>query len=350
MLSHSAQTGHNRNVDPIASPASTAPAPDWSVQTEEIHCPLCDYNLRGLTEPRCPECGYQFEWIKLTDPAQRKHPYLFEHHPERNISSFVQTMIGSLKPRRFWTILHPQQASRPGRMVAYWVLNLLLVLVPSAVMAAPYFTDYYRYTTASRTNFLNGMKSGPSQRQITQQFGSVEKYADLVVPRPFGLTAVRRILSRASPYLYLIAAGFAYLLWPWCGVLLFALYRQSMRRARIRPGHVLRCLIYSADGTILLLAGVLPMAFMFAVYYFHLNRLPPSFTVYGWLRIVGFVAVPLVWLASTYRMIVAYRRYLQFPHAAAVVIVTEVILFLGLLCILTLMLNTHDMGRMLHLW
>jgi hypothetical protein len=26
---------------------------------------------RGLAEPRCPECGYWFEWADLRDPAKR---------------------------------------------------------------------------------------------------------------------------------------------------------------------------------------------------------------------------------------------------------------------------------------
>ena len=41
--------------------SSPAIAIDWSTITENIECPLCLYNLRGLTEPRCPECGYQFQ-------------------------------------------------------------------------------------------------------------------------------------------------------------------------------------------------------------------------------------------------------------------------------------------------
>ena len=56
-----------------ATTATTIPAtaPDWSQQVEEICCPLCGYNLRGLSEPRCPECGHRFEWHTLIDPAER---------------------------------------------------------------------------------------------------------------------------------------------------------------------------------------------------------------------------------------------------------------------------------------
>src|SRR3954449_9349849 len=99
-----------------ALPADEAfDAPDWDAQREDLACPLCGYNLRGLREPRCPECGYRFRWADLTDPprapgeprcpecgyrfrwadltapARRVHPYLFEHHPERNGWSFWKT-------------------------------------------------------------------------------------------------------------------------------------------------------------------------------------------------------------------------------------------------------------------
>lgn len=65
--------------------------PEWAAIEADVFCPLCDYNLRGLTEPRCPECGFRFDWPHVLDPTRRLHPYIFEHHPERNFRSFWQT-------------------------------------------------------------------------------------------------------------------------------------------------------------------------------------------------------------------------------------------------------------------
>lgn len=32
----------------------------------DVPCPECRYNLRGLTVPRCPECGEEFDWEEIT--------------------------------------------------------------------------------------------------------------------------------------------------------------------------------------------------------------------------------------------------------------------------------------------
>lgn len=43
-----------------------------------LHCPRCDYNLTGLTRPRCPECGHEFTWDKLRHGVPRRQWIPFE--------------------------------------------------------------------------------------------------------------------------------------------------------------------------------------------------------------------------------------------------------------------------------
>lgn len=105
--------------------------PDWATIAQEIRCPLCDYNLRGLSEPRCPECGLGFEWSNLLDPAKRVHPYLFEHHPRRNVRSFFKTLVAGMRPRQFWRTLRPEQHGSLRRLVLYWALVNSFVLLTS---------------------------------------------------------------------------------------------------------------------------------------------------------------------------------------------------------------------------
>lgn len=41
----------------------------------ELHCPACDYNLTGLRENRCPECGRPFDPAELQrSPPLRRPP------------------------------------------------------------------------------------------------------------------------------------------------------------------------------------------------------------------------------------------------------------------------------------
>src|SRR5262245_13172445 len=92
---------------------------------EDLLCPLCEYNLRGLAEARCPECGYRTTWEELrTRPPL--HRYLCEHHPKRNFVTFVGTVIGTLLPRRFCRSVQPTMVIRPGRLFVFAIIVLLL--------------------------------------------------------------------------------------------------------------------------------------------------------------------------------------------------------------------------------
>jgi hypothetical protein len=317
--------------DPHADPRPAA-APDWAAVAEEVRCPLCGYNLRGLAEPRCPECGYRFEWEPLLDPTQRLHKYLFEHHPERNLRSFVRTMLGGLLPRRFWRSLQPAQPSRPGRLVLYWLLAALLGFTVVATEAGRSF-----YAVAKENELVRAAELRSVNRQMAlqpylafsevQAAGGPQAWVDKQHPPTF---SQRFIDSWYQQYPLRLAVGPAllYFVWPWLTLLTLLIFRASMRQAKVRTVHVLRCVLYSCDAGLwlvpLLTFGA--AAFSDAV----------SGSTYSALlaRQRGFPLVPLALAAYTaYRLAAAYRFYLRFDRPAATALAAQVIVMMLVLVV-----------------
>lgn len=273
-----------------ASPQPDAAAPDWATQREEILCPLCDYNLCGLTEPRCPECGYRFAWPELMDEARRRHPYLFEQRLHRPIWSFFRTAIGGFIPARFWKSIHPALPVRPRRLLLYWAVVLLPLLLSMGVVIV-----------REATGLLNSIR-GTS-----------------VLP------------TTLANWEFLTQRLLKYYLWPmllWCcwPPLLFLtlmIFQMSMRRARVRTAHVLRCITYSCDSLLLLSIPALALA---ASDHFQPRTRAWGYTgwLYVWLGWAIILWVPL----TTWRLRQAYRHYLRFDHPLATVLVSQLIVFL----------------------
>lgn len=276
---------------PTPPQPDAAAAPDWTAQQEDILCPLCDYNLRGLSEPRCPECGYRFTWPELMDEARRRHPYLFEQPLRRPIWSFFRTVWGEAAPGCFWKSIHPALPVRPRRLLLYWGLVLLPLLLSTAVV------------TVSRVAYLLSMPNAPTPPDWT-------RIGQLVVK---------------------------YYLWPmllWCcwAPLLFLtlmIFRMSMRRARVRTAHVWRCLTYSCDSLLLLNIPTLALAVS--------DCFQPSSR--GW-RDSGVLYTWIAWaivlwsLLTTWRLRQAYAHYLRFDHPLATILVSQFIVFLTLFIVL----------------
>src|SRR5438034_8038460 len=100
--------------------ATADSAPNWTNLSREILCPLCSYNLRGLSEPRCPECGHRSTWNDLAAGGNLPHPYLFEQHPQDNARSLFSTLLHSLEPISFWRHLKPAHKPNVRRLFIYW--------------------------------------------------------------------------------------------------------------------------------------------------------------------------------------------------------------------------------------
>lgn len=59
--------------DPAETTQSEGNTP---IFTEDIPCPACGYNLRGLSEARCPECGHKFSPILVLREYQQRRRVL----------------------------------------------------------------------------------------------------------------------------------------------------------------------------------------------------------------------------------------------------------------------------------
>lgn len=57
-------------------------------EVSELCCPHCLYDVRGLPEPRCPECGQPFGLLLAADVARLRHRI-------RRLRPWVATVFGA---------------------------------------------------------------------------------------------------------------------------------------------------------------------------------------------------------------------------------------------------------------
>jgi hypothetical protein len=294
-------------------------------EPDALPCPMCEYDLRGQIEPRCPECGYRFNWDELRDPARRLHPYLFEHHPESNVRSFLRTLLGGLLPGRFWRALLPVQPSRPRRLWAYFGAVSVLMLLPNVValtQATARQAARVRAVRAGALATLNGPQ-GPRIMQMPRYAGmTAQQIIDREMPPP---TLPRLMVMTVDDNEEIAAAAIitaAAILWPLATVAAMMVFRISMRRARVRPIHVLRCALYSAD--IFLWA-----ALAFAAAFLAFMLLQPGRVMSLDEGAVG-SGIAAAYLVFAWRLVRAFKLYLRFDHAIATVVATQIIVWLML--------------------
>lgn len=294
---------------PALGPAAAPPLLDTPETRDALACPLCGYSLRGLAaaeRPQCPECGYRFTFPELLRARQRAHPYLFEHHPRRNVRSLLRTFAAGLLPRRFWSSLNAGHEIRPGRLLAYWVVTAAVITLTgfAGALAVHVLTAYYQQVV------WMGRPVRPPWYPILRQ----------AYDTAFG----GHVLD-----VYVLFAAVA---WPWLTLATLLVFRASMRRVRVRPAHVLRCVIYSGDAFAWVGVAIGGIALL---------------RYYGWLDASRMwddtlsdrqaAACFLAFLAAcTYRLGVAYRQYLRFEHPWSTAVASQAVVLLFLTTALSL--------------
>ncbi len=55
---------HRHDSSAAVNSGTAAPSPQDRAIPDDLFCPQCGYNLRGLTSDRCPECGYSIDAVR----------------------------------------------------------------------------------------------------------------------------------------------------------------------------------------------------------------------------------------------------------------------------------------------
>jgi hypothetical protein len=168
--------------------------------------------------------------------------------------------------------------------------------------------QFYQYTYSVKT---------PTGMVQTFARISASQYRHLV-PQPWSWDFFKTIIIRTPYNLAVFPSLIEILAWPWMTLLSLLVFQASMRRARIKTGHVLRCAIYGCDFSFLLAAILVALSFSF-----------------GWRdRSDAFVLMMICPLVALYRLTFAYKRYLRFNHPFFTVLASQVMVFLATFVVL----------------
>jgi hypothetical protein len=312
--------------------------PDWAEIAEDIYCPLCNYNLRGLIEPRCPECGYRFNWPELLDQTLRLHPYAFEHHPERNIWSAWKTSWGLLRPARFWKSLHPVQPSNVTRLVNYWghtlfatLVTLVILIASGTIQVAQWLAsdalEQYKITQL----LLSGPHKASFEKNCIEAFGSVTAclahWKQLAVPNYW--EGFRHALGAASEEWPLVTFM---ILWPMLTVVSMMVFQITMKSRRIHTTHLVRCAMYNQN--IFALLNVLLIINFEQSVGLHVRLAGGHRFISFWGPLLSGSLVLVVFLIFFQRMVAACKHYLRFDRPIATIVASQIITGLAMMIIL----------------
>jgi len=299
-------------------------------------CPRCAYDLSGTIatwRDACPmtgicsECGLEVSWSDLLG-AQRLPGWSFEH--ARGIRSLLSTLWVAWRPRRIWRLLRMDHPIRPARLLA---LALLLLLASHAVVATDGFVRAWMDGSLGPQQGTIMLGPGGAVTRAPPPTVTLEQratYAGWVALEPyrthhlrFGGVVYATTPARVSPFAWFTPLLLLFM------ALGFLTLPASLRRAKVRPAHIARILVYSLT--------LVPLTW--AMWWI----VRPDIQDWGgWyalaelsmLRPPGAVAILVATLLATFwYWRVACREYLRLSHATGVAAALTIIGLLASMCL-----------------
>ena len=276
---------------PIESSAGAA-VPDWSTLDIELHCPRCDYNLKMLTSPRCPECGLTFEWDELIRATRNElHVPIFEYQwRTRPVQSFFETILRCMFP---WTLWRRIPLAGPVRSGVLLVFVLFVVIAGAIVDVAAAAVGCFAWT-----------------RKYSAFFGSLSTLE--VVGRHLEATVERTAV--VLPLVVICTLG-------------LAVMSQTLRSARIRAVHLVRVASYAFVAVVCWRAAIegAQIAFWSSLLLFNFP--------WAW-NLVDPPGENIAFLAGVVSIALAARHYLRISTPELAVLVIVLLMMLALLTVL----------------
>jgi hypothetical protein len=227
-------------------------------------------------------------------------------------------------------VLYPTQPSSVRRLVAYGAVVVAACVLPVAIELAQRTCHTYRAVEERRRWVAVALQRNPSfaaSCRAAYPGMAAAQIIDAEQP-PMSMSAYLGDALKYGNVRGLLVGEIAAILWPAATAAALLIFQASMRRARVRGVHALRCVVYSCD--LLLVANAMPLAVLCWIV-LRRSTGDPSFA-----RDVDWYARLLPWLAAAaapmflYRLWTAVRLYLRLPHAPAVIITTQAIALLVL--------------------
>ena len=266
-------------------------SPDWSGMDSQVHCSICSYNLRGLTNPRCPECGYPFQWSELRPRSNSWIDRFFEYATHSFIRSFLFTWLRAFLPGRFYAKVTASHPIHKRRLI---IILLLLILPAIPLQIVPFLAHLVFHM-----KFLANVP-----------FSSAA-FCDLFL-----------YLSGRSYISIWIIFSLAPLAWITFSVFSIFFLRQTARKAKNNLWHVIRCVVYSAAPFIPLSA----IAPLFMVFFMELHYSILTFELFN-----NALSLSLLLLWPIFLLASSAKHYLRIPHPLFTILALQLIFLLALL-------------------
>lgn len=319
------------------------------IPDHDVACPMCGYNLRGLSLSRCPECGFECTWQDLLSPDRRVPYDLFEYAPRRKLIALLRTLgLCVARPVSLWRRLQPQHPWRPKRLLILYLVCALPLLVGLSIDWITIGVRIHNESLAARpgqTGIWNGTSPGISAQLLSErrawlqrEYGSLQAFLDYEAPLAPSMRFFERMIeecARATKYAVILVA------WPLLTFGSLSLYRRSVQRYQVHRSHLARVAVY-AHVPMFWLGMLFSLCIMLALWKApeivtrHTWR-PPLFFQWFLIRADRTTEHAVLWLAvsslccSTALLIVACRHYLRIPRPIAGVVASQILILLALM-------------------